>query len=323
MKEKISVIIPVYNTEKYLGKCIQSVLNQTYENLEIICIDDGSEDNSGKILDAFAEKDSRIKVIHKVNEGVSAARNDALHIATGDWIGFVDSDDYIAEDMYDTMIIATKQQGVDIVSCGYYLEYEDRCVLAANQKEVPTEALETKQFLRYIYERDKYKGVASYLWTRLISRDLIYGQNKELTYEFSKDFDVSEDLVFLAEVMQNSKKSLYVDKPMYYYRQREFSACHDERKQLTSMSWVRAYLRIIEIFEKNNIDVYVYNLVVRMMVYRCGKFMELAIKYHEKQAYDWLKDIVVKYYVIYEKTNKEYIDRVEWLNSIKDYEWNK
>lgn len=323
MMDKVSIIIPVYNTEKYLEKCIKSVCNQTYQNLEIICVDDGSTDESGRILDRFAQVDKRIKVMHKANEGVSAARNDGLRIATGEWIGFVDSDDYIAEDMYEIMLKSNENHRADIISCGYYMDYVEYCVVAANKKEVPTEAVETKQFLRYIYERDCYKGVASYLWTRLISRELLYCEDASLRHEFSKDFDVSEDLVFLAEVMQESKYSLYVEKPMYHYLQRENSACHDEKKQLATLSWVRAYLRIIEILEQTQVDTYTYNLIVRMMVYRCGKFMEIAIQYQEKKSYDWLKNIVNQYFHIYKLANEQFPDRIEWLADLLNYEWKE
>lgn len=116
---KISIIIPVYKVEQYLPECLDSVINQTYKNLEIICVDDGSPDNSGKILDEYASKDNRIKVIHKENGGVSSARNAGLDIATGDWISFVDADDYIASDFYDKLIGSSKDGEADVVQCGY------------------------------------------------------------------------------------------------------------------------------------------------------------------------------------------------------------
>ena len=100
---KISVIVPVYNVEQYLPQCLDSIINQTYKNLEIICVDDGSPDNSGKILDEYAKKDKRIKVIHQENQGVSVARNTGLDNATGKYIGFVDPDDWIEADYYETL----------------------------------------------------------------------------------------------------------------------------------------------------------------------------------------------------------------------------
>jgi len=218
--------------------------------------------------------------------------------------------------MYQTMMQANAQQGADIISCGYFLEYENQCIPATNLKEVPSDAIETRRFLKYIYERDSYKGVASYLWTRLLKRELLFSDDGELMQEFSSEYDVSEDIVFLAHIMKNSKKSLYINRPMYYYLQRKDSACHDERKQLASLSWVRAYLEIIEVLKEEDIEQDVYNLVIRMIVYRCGKFMELAIKYQDNKAYDWLKDVVTKYYNIYVMTNREYPDRVEWLENL-------
>lgn len=316
MDEKISIIVPVYNTDHYLEKCIQSILDQTYKNLEIICIDDGSTDNSGYILDEFANKDQRIRVVHKQNEGVSIARNVGLKMVTGQWIGFVDSDDYISESMYETMLKANKGQGADIISCGYFLEYEDRCVKAINKKDVPSTAIETPQFYKYIYERDEYKGVASYLWTRLISRNILYTKSGELLTTFSSEYDVSEDLVFLAEVMQRSENSLYVSDSMYYYLQRESSASRDEKKQLEKLSWIRAYQRIIEIFEQNRADEEVMNLIKRMLVYRCGRFMELAIKHQDRAVYSKLEEIIEAHIEVYKVTNQEYPERIEWLHNL-------
>ncbi len=120
-EKTISVIIPVYNTEQFLKKCIQSVIRQTYGSLEIILVDDGSEDNSGAICNAFAEKDKRIRVLHKQNGGLSSARNAGLDAATGAYIGFVDSDDWIEADMYQTLVSVMEEQECSIVECGVNL----------------------------------------------------------------------------------------------------------------------------------------------------------------------------------------------------------
>ena len=113
MNKKISIIIPVYNTEKYIERCIKSVLKQTYENIEIICVDDGSTDKSGIILDRLGNQDNRLIVIHKTNEGVTEARNAALEHASGEYIGFVDSDDYIDENMYEALVTALESSASD------------------------------------------------------------------------------------------------------------------------------------------------------------------------------------------------------------------
>lgn len=125
MKQKISVIVPVYNVEKYIRKSLDSILNQSYSNLEIILVDDGSLDNSGTICDEYASKDARIKVIHKENGGLSDARNAGVQVATGELIGFIDSDDFIASEMYECMEQTLREKNADIVVCNF--ETVDEC----------------------------------------------------------------------------------------------------------------------------------------------------------------------------------------------------
>lgn len=120
----ISIIVPVYNVEPYLRKCLDSILDQTYRDLEILIIDDGSTDGSGAICDEYAGKDDRIKVFHTENKGLSAARNLGLDNATGDWIGFIDSDDWIEPDMYEVLIKRAEETGADVVECGFIKDYQ-------------------------------------------------------------------------------------------------------------------------------------------------------------------------------------------------------
>lgn len=135
----ISVIVPVYNVEPYLRKCLDSILAQTYRDLEILIIDDGSTDGSGRICDEYGEKDNRIKVFHTENKGLSCARNFGLDNANGDWIGFVDSDDWIEPDMYEVLIKRAEETGADVVECGYIIEYvkkQKKC--SVTQKIIPS-----------------------------------------------------------------------------------------------------------------------------------------------------------------------------------------
>ena len=123
--ELISVIVPVFKVDPYLDRCVESIVNQTYRNLEIILVDDGSPDSCGAMCDAWAEKDRRIKVIHKKNGGLSDARNAGLDIATGTLIGFVDSDDFIRSDMYLLLMERLMEDGSDIAACGVEMVFED------------------------------------------------------------------------------------------------------------------------------------------------------------------------------------------------------
>lgn len=164
MNELISIIIPVFNVAQYLDRCLNSVTRQTYKNLEIVIIDDGSTDDSGKICDIWGEKDNRIKVIHQRNKGVAAARNYAISVAKGDYIGFVDSDDYVDEDMFEILLSTAARFAADIVICGF--------------KEVKGGVARTKQvqYTRFytrdeaLYELIKDENVQSYLWNKLFRR---------------------------------------------------------------------------------------------------------------------------------------------------------
>ena len=124
-QQKISVIVPVYRVEAFLDRCVQSIAEQSYKNLEIILVDDGSPDNCPAICDAWAERDSRIKVVHKQNGGLSDARNAGMAIATGEFMGFVDSDDWIAPDMYQHLYDLLETDGSDIAACGVEMVWED------------------------------------------------------------------------------------------------------------------------------------------------------------------------------------------------------
>lgn len=118
---KISIVVPIYNTSFFLNKCIESIVNQSYSKLEIILVNDGSTDNSLSICDSYASQDDRIIVISKENGGLSSARNAGLDVATGDFIGFVDSDDFVASDMYEQLLDAILASNADVAECGYYL----------------------------------------------------------------------------------------------------------------------------------------------------------------------------------------------------------
>ena len=206
---KISVIVPVYKVEKTLDKCVESIIGQTYKNLEIILVDDGSPDNCPAMCDGWAEKDSRIRVIHKENGGVSSARNAALDIATGDYIGFVDSDDWIEPEMYSSLIQKISESGKNIALCSYYAveisgeRNECRCVA---DKEV----LDKDDYFRFIV----LGGDGGYIWNRLYDADIL----KEV--RFDEDIWYSEDLLFNFKAAQKSGGAAVLDSAEYNYFQK-------------------------------------------------------------------------------------------------------
>ena len=214
---KISVIVPVYKTEGLLDRCVESIVGQTYKNLEIILVDDGSPDNCPAMCDEWAEKDSRIRVIHKENGGVSSARNAALDIATGDYIGFVDSDDWIEPEMYSSLIQKISESGKNIALCSYYAveisgeRYECRCV-------VDKEVLDKDDYFRFIV----LGGDGGYIWNRLYDADIL----KEV--RFDEDIWYSEDLLLNFKTAQKSNGAAILDKIEYNYVQ----------KRIKEQAWV-------------------------------------------------------------------------------------
>lgn len=210
--DKISVIVPVYKVEQYLNKCVDSIICQTYKNLEIILVDDGSPDRCGEICDEYAKKDDRVKVIHKKNGGLSDARNAGLDISTGDWIGFVDSDDYINPDMYEKLLCSAKENDADISLCSYkYVgdgEYD-------NNSPVKTEVISGKDILfRKMNQKKSYYWVVA--WNKLYKSHLF----NEIRYPYGK---LHEDEFTIHEIFYGVKKVACVSESLYNYLQRDNS----------------------------------------------------------------------------------------------------
>jgi glycosyltransferase involved in cell wall biosynthesis len=218
MNPLISIIVPVYNVEKYLSKCLDSIVNQTYKNLEIILIDDGSTDNSGDICDEYANKDNRIKVIHKSNGGISDARNKGLDIAKGEYIGFVDSDDYIAEDMYEYLYNFVIENDLDVAMCASCNVYQGKIIYHKNFESI---ILDKKEKIIENIFINPSGGSAVSVWGKLFKYNVI----KDIRFDFGK---TCEDVYFVLKWIENTNKFGRCDKAKYYYVQREGSITHQK-----------------------------------------------------------------------------------------------
>ena len=223
MDKLISIIVPVYNVEKYLGKCIESLINQTYKNIEIILVNDGSKDMSGKICDEYVEKDSRIIVVHKENAGVAAARNDALDIAKGDFITFVDSDDFINEKYCDVLLNATLKNRAEIAICQIYqfIENEEIDYTLCEYIENVYNSEET------IYNLLKIGRFYECMGGKLFSRRLF----ESVRFPIGRLY---EDASILHELYFNANATVVTNQKYYYYlRQRVGStmSSYNSRKQ--------------------------------------------------------------------------------------------
>lgn len=211
-KDLISIIIPVYNVQDYVEKCIKSVIKQTYENLEIIIVNDGSTDKSGEICKKYEKIDNRIKIIEKENGGVSSARNIGLKIAKGKYIGFVDPDDYIDKDMYELLYDNIKKYNADISICNFYLVRENN-IFHRNLNTSDILVFNKKEALQNLIKNREISDHASNkLYKKELFCNIKYPENT-----------VMEDIATTYLLIEKSKKIVYDKKEKYYYVNRKDS----------------------------------------------------------------------------------------------------
>lgn len=219
LNDLISVIIPVYNVQKYLSKCINSVINQTYTKLEIILVDDGSQDSSGCICDHYAELDNRIRVIHKTNGGAADARNYGIHAASGSYFVFIDSDDYVSPYMIEILYNALVNNDADLSVCGFKNVYENETENKNDNDNVSVNVVSGEEVLK---DRIFHDGNSLY-WIIVVNKLFKRSLFKGLSFRTGK---IHEDEFILHELMLKCQKIACVDKVLYYYVQREGSVAH-------------------------------------------------------------------------------------------------
>lgn len=231
----ISVIVPVYNVEKYLRQCLDSIINQTYRNLEIILVDDGSTDSSGIICDEYAQIDARIKVIHKENGGLSSARNAGLDvcISGGDYVAFVDSDDWLELDMYERLYETSKKYNADIVASKIYLEYKNKTGFL-NERYWPQKVVTIDEFNKMrlfkdvCYQRLYYTTVCNKLYNSQIFKKLRFPHY------------LYEDVFVILDILRAASVIALLPEHKYHYRQREGSIMYKEFSD-TSLDIIEAW----------------------------------------------------------------------------------
>lgn len=221
-KPIISVIVPIYMIDKYLGICIESILNQTYRNLEIILVDDGSKDRCSEICDLYASKDKRIKVIHKENGGLVSARKAGVQAATGNYIGFVDGDDWVGPGFYQSLYNAISQNDCDVAIAGFSRDLFNQTKSIYNF--VPSGYYEGETLKHVFKEMISYgefyhHGISTYHWNKLFKRDVIFKHQLEI----SDDVSIGEDAVVVYATLLDCKRICITDNCAYHYRQREDS----------------------------------------------------------------------------------------------------
>jgi len=211
MKPKISIIVPVYNIELYLERCVESILSQTFVDFELILVNDGSTDQSGKVCDYYSEKDQRVKVLHKNNGGLSFARNEGLKIACGDFIGFVDGDDYIEKDMYKKLYELSEKTNSDIAICKFGREINGQLINELQQEF--SKEMDNIEAMRQLFKGELYRfSVCNKLFRKSCFENILFPEGR-----------IHEDLSTSYKLFANSTKSVYTNYVGYIYVKRENS----------------------------------------------------------------------------------------------------
>lgn len=252
MKEVVSVIIPVYNAEKFLKECLDSIIGQTYEALQIILIDDGSSDESGMICDEYAKSDSRILVIHKKNGGVSAARNLGIELAEGKWITFIDADDWVELDLLNRCLELKEDNDIifyGVEEKGRSFETKNKGIIDERDNRLNEEEFQNLMVTAldpYASFKDKYKYINSQgPYGKIIKTELI----KKHDIKFDPNLALGEDILFNLNLFSNAKKGLIVYSKMYYYRVNQESVLHKYNPQIFE-SLMKAFVVINKYIQK-------------------------------------------------------------------------
>lgn len=250
MAVSISVIIPVYNVEKYIDKCIQSVINQSMTDTEIILVDDGSTDKSLVKCKEWSQKDDRVRAIHQTNQGVSVARNRGIKESSGEWIAFIDSDDWIEPNYLEVLYKAAVRKNIDISICGFYFDYPDEIVVRGHyEKDMEfNRREEISQIQIQIFAKNMSKirnnsgDRIGAPWCKLFRSDFI----KDNKLEFIPNLKRSQDVVFNLFALEHAIKVIYTNQPLYHYRINPDSVCVKFSK--TILTNVNAYLNEMDAF---------------------------------------------------------------------------
>ena len=325
---KISIIIPIYNVEKYLRQCLDSVINQTLEDIEIICIDDGSTDNCGQIIDKYASIDRRIVAIHKENGGYASAINKGIDIAKGEFIGIVESDDFCINTMFEDMYNAICDSNADYVMSDFYY-YE------SVKKDIKPYSYSEKMHFEYKIDKKNIKYFNLHLcpeiincpgfpWKNLYRKSFLDKNNIRLIQDGNGSY---EDIVLNATILACAEKILYLNKPLYYYRVLHNEASSSNGKKtminyLTRRKQARDILYDKNLF-KDDVKEYFYYILLRGS---CEFFKKISIKYKElfynemQKIFNLYKqdEIMFKYFPIESKqefyaiVNKNYLEYKKW-----------
>lgn len=268
----ISVIVPIYQIERYVGICIESIINQTHKNLEIILVDDGSSDRCSEICDLYASKDDRIKVIHKSNGGLVSARKAGLKIATGEYVGYVDGDDWVGPGFYEALYSAIVTSDCDVVCAGQSRDLFKQSVHFTNPYHLGIykgESLKTLQESMLSYGEFYRPGITTYVWNKLFKRDVLYKHQMNVDNRIS----IGEDAAVTYPVLMECNSVYVSDCVAYHYRQREDSMLKKSasfKEEIEKIKYLYEYMSNFAKEYGDNIQKQVNDYILGICIMRSG-----------------------------------------------------
>jgi len=309
---KISIIIPVYNTEKTLDNCLKSVLKQTYDKLEIICVDDGSNDNSLEICKKYEQMDERIIVLSKKNGGPASARNMGLKEATGEFVTFIDSDDWIENNTYEKLVKLISDD-VDMLVYGFSKDTDLVVEPMQNIGYIGDEIYSREKLIEYAFCREKYRRFAAYVWNKLFRRSILLKYN----ICFDEELRRGEDVLFFSVFVSKAGKTIYLDECLYHYIQRNTSLTHVKNasnfEKLADILY--AYKKAINHLEKENLNIESLDFMKCFYVYHASLLYEIVEKEGIFERKIYLKNAMQEYLSEYKNCNYMFEERIKRIES--------
>lgn len=282
----ISVIIPMYNAERYVEKCLESIINQTYKNIEVIIINDGSTDNSKEICENFAKKDNRIKVITTENRGAGSARNTGLEMAKGEYISFIDSDDYIVEDYYERLYSMLQKTNADIAIGRYKRVYENETMHFINSGEM--KEITSREELLELYGEDEDRYINAVLVTNKLFRRSLFGD--DIRFPIRRLID---DEFIIYKLIDKSRKIVYTDDVMYAYVQSNSSVMRTNFKEQKVYDTIDVYDEVYGFFKEREDKELNEKIMIRYLSYcveLAWKTSKSEIIYDKEKVYRYLNE---------------------------------
>ena len=312
--EVISVIIPVFNVEPYLTKCLDSVVAQTYPDLEILLVNDGSTDNCKEICNEYVKRDDRIVLLNKGNGGVSSAKNIGLNNITGQYVGFVDSDDWIEPDMYEMLLSALKDANVSISVASYYKARDTVSTPMINRKHIPNGVINTENMLLYPLKRDYYMGFCGYMCNKLFLAEVFHDNS----LRFNEKIRYGEDVLLYSELVLRGKcRGVYTDKPLYYYFQRDTAASKSKSIGFRT-DILDAYKQVERLLNNNGYSSKSY-WARGFYCYHASVIAEIAIENNDIENLRIMQAEIKRHIDDYIMTNIEFPEKHERMYRLLDY----